>query len=441
MRIIGIARARGLPGRAGHCLRRTLAALGLWLWVGGAPAATPTVLLPDAGIGPANLAVLVNDRDPLSREIADYYRLAHGIPAQNMVHIEFEPGHSTMSAGEFAVLKRVVESRIPEGTQAYLLTWAAPYKVGCMSIGSAFAFGYDQEYCAKGCNNTATNRYALGSSLKPWADFHQRPTMLLAASSFSDAKALIDRGVQARGWYYAKPRQQPAAYLVQTPDKARSVRRMFYPEVAHRFGDQLDVNIVQTEAIENSGDILFYFTGARFVKGIYSNRYLPGAVADHLTSTGGKLTDSRQMSAMEWLRAGATGSYGTVVEPCNIPLKFPNPPRLIEQYLAGRTLLEAYWKSVGMPGQGVFIGDPLAAPYLGYRLQVQPGSLLVHSSQLLRGQYRLLAADSAAGPFHDTGRKIAVEGVPQSFSLFPPYAAVYKLQRVDSAASAQPPKT
>ena len=29
----------------------------------------------------------------------------------------------------------------------------------------------------------------------------------------------------------------------------------------------------------------------------------------------------------------------------------------------GETLIEAYWKSVLMPGQGIFIGEPLAAPW------------------------------------------------------------------------------
>jgi hypothetical protein len=32
----------------------------------------------------------------------------------------------------------------------------------------------------------------------------------------------------------------------------------------------------------------------------------------------------------------------------------------MRRYLDGETLLEAYWKSVAMPGQGIFIGDPLA---------------------------------------------------------------------------------
>lgn len=36
---------------------------------------------------------------------------------------------------------------------------------------------------------------------------------------------------------------------------------------------------------------------------------------------------------------------------------------MMRRYLDGETLLEANWKSVAMPGQGLFIGDPLARPY------------------------------------------------------------------------------
>jgi hypothetical protein len=35
--------------------------------------------------------------------------------------------------------------------------------------------------------------------------------------------------------------------------------------------------------------------------------------------------------------------------------------------LAGETAIEAYWKSVSWPAQGVVIGEPLAAPYLRNR--------------------------------------------------------------------------
>ena len=87
-------------------------------------------------------------------------------------------------------------------------------------------------------------------------------------------------------------------------------------------------------------------------------------MADHLTSSGGNLTgNGDQMSSLRWLEAGATGSYGTVVEPCNYLAKFPHPGIAIARYVNGETLIEAYWKSVAWPGEGIFIGEPLAAPF------------------------------------------------------------------------------
>jgi uncharacterized protein (TIGR03790 family) len=91
--------------------------------------------------------------------------------------------------------------------------------------------------------------------------------------------------------------------------------------------------------------------------------FLPGALADHLTSLGGDLLGQGQMSSLRWLDAGATASYGSVSEPCNYWQKFPNPSVLLRHYLQGDTAIEAYWKSVAWPAQGIFIGEPLAAPY------------------------------------------------------------------------------
>jgi uncharacterized protein (TIGR03790 family) len=91
---------------------------------------------------------------------------------------------------------------------------------------------------------------------------------------------------------------------------------------------------------------------------------VPGALADHLTSFGGMLDgQGGQMSAQAWIASGATASYGTVSEPCAHPQKFPHPQVLLLHYLQGATAIEAYWKSVAWPQQGVFIGDPLAAPF------------------------------------------------------------------------------
>ena len=393
-------------------------------------AALPVVMLPETGLQPDQLAVVINTRDPLSRKIADYYRRRHHIPRSNLVRIAFDPGEPTMHPGVFAVLQKTLEAETPQTAQAYLLTWAQPYRVGCMSISSAFAFGYDAQYCARGCRNTAVDAYATSDSSRPYDDFGIRPTMLLAAQNFDEAKALIDRGVEARGWFFRGPVKSPAAYLVVTPDKQRSVRQVYFPAVKQRLGDRLRVDIEHSDGIEDADDILFYFTGDRYVKGLGSNHYLPGAVADHLTSTGGKLTDSKQMSALEWLRAGVTGSYGTVVEPCNILGKFPDPLRMMTQYLSGQTLIEAYWKSVVMPGQGVFIGDPLAAPFQGYRLVESKGYITVHTAQLQPGSYKLLASNGARGPFKLLTSGIEIGRGAQTFTLRPPYFRFYKMERL-----------
>lgn len=36
---------------------------------------------------------------------------------------------------------------------------------------------------------------------------------------------------------------------------------------------------------------------------------------------------------------------------------------LLDDHQMSSTALEAYWSSVAWPAQGVFIGDPLVAPY------------------------------------------------------------------------------
>ena len=393
-------------------------------------AARPSVLLPKSGLEASELAVIVNDQDPLSIKIAVYYQQRRKIPSENIIRVSFKPGQSIMHPGEFAVLQKVVESKTPERVQAYALTWAAPYRVGCMSISSAFALGYDIRHCAKGCKATAVNLYANSRSRQPFNDFSIRPTMLLAAETIEQAKKLIDRGVIADGSAVTATGVRGRAYLLETADQNRSVRKVLFPTAASRLGKRLPIVIRQGESISGKHDVMFYFTGATSVPDIDKNIYLPGAMADHLTSSGGRLTDSRQMSALRWLEAGATGSYGTVVEPCNLLSKFPNPVIAIAKYSSGESLLEAYWKSVQTPGQGVFIGEPLAKPYAGYRLQQVGESLQLSSPVLTPGHYKVSVADNRNGPFHLLHGDVQVTSVSPSITFSPPFRAVYKVERL-----------
>lgn len=311
-----------------------------------------------ARIDHTTIAVIINAADPLSLAVGEYYARRRHIPASNVIRVSFPTGAAEMSVEEFLRIKSQVDAAVPRNVQAYALTWAAPYRVGCMSITSAFAFGYDRSYCADGCTPTRFSPYFNSPSLAPAVDLHMRPAMMLAGRGFPEVKALIDRGIASDG---ASPRG--TAYLLLTTDKARATRVLMYP-AAESSGDAfIHIEILKQDVLKNRSDVMFYFTGLPSVAGLDTLHFLPGAIADHLTSFGGMLTDSSQMSALKWLEAGATGSYGTVVEPCNFPQKFSNPAVVIARYLHGETLIEAYWKSVAWPGQGVFVGEPLAAPF------------------------------------------------------------------------------
>jgi uncharacterized protein (TIGR03790 family) len=310
------------------------------------------------GIAPATLAIVVNLSDPLSVEIGQYYRQRRGVPRENVLHTRFEAGRVALPRGEFTRLRNEIEARTPPGVQAYALTWAQPYRVGCMSITTAFAAGFDEAFCGRKCSLSRRLAYFDSPSIRPHDDFGIRPTMMLAARDLRGAKALVDRGIAADGTHPGG-----TAYLVRTPDRLRNIRAADFPAVIAEQGPGFRVAYVEADALRSRSDVMFYFTGARTVAALETNRFLPGAIADHLTSSGGRLTDSRQMSSLRWLEAGATGSYGTVTEPCAILDKFPVPAVVMRHYRAGETLLEAYWKSVAMPGQGVFIGEPLARPF------------------------------------------------------------------------------
>ncbi|MBK5966097.1 TIGR03790 family protein [Thiocystis minor] len=402
--------------------RRVWIHLSLWLALAslgtlaetGRPPETlaPLVLLPRQALGPEELGVIVNDRDPRSRRIAREYRAKRRIPPENLIHVSFPPHRRMMTPERFQAIHARVKAATPERVQAYALTWTEPYRVGCMSITTAFAAGYDESFCADGCRTTKSSPYFASASQRPFTDFGWRPTMALAGSRLDAVRALIDRGVASDD-----TRPTGTVYLVKTSDAARSVRAQTFSRVEALFGTAIRIERVEDDSIAHKPDVLVYLTGAVRVPEIATNQFLPGAIADHLTSTGGQLTDSRQMSSLDWLDAGATGSYGSVVEPCNFPAKFPDPVILIGAYLSGATLIEAYWKSLLMPGQGILIGEPLARPFGGHELTFDGAAWVLKTFALLPGRYRLESADQPMGPYRPVGAFVKPDANPLRLRL------------------------
>jgi uncharacterized protein (TIGR03790 family) len=361
-------------------------------------AALPQLTLPPVGLRADDLAVIVNDFDPGSVEIGRFYASRRGIPEARVIHVSFPAGQVSMSATVFERVRQELHASVPADVQAYALAWTLPYRVECMSVTSAFALGFDRTYCAEPCHPTRPSGYFDSPSNAPFKDHGLRPAMLLAGKDVASVKALIDRGVRSDNrWPAGK------AYLLSTSDRKRNVRAQTYDVVRRELGAAYTIERLFADAIERKPDVMFHFTGVQRVSGITTNRFADGAIADHLTSLGGMLTDSSQTSAMEWLAAGATGSYGTTMEPCNYREKFPDIAVVMGHYLGGETLIEAYWKSVRMPGQGVFIGEPLARPFGGVRVFRVKGALHAQTRLLRPGDYLLQASVGRIGPYRSVG--------------------------------------
>ena len=390
----------------------------------------PQLSLPKYRLHASELAVIVNDADPLSRQIGAYYVKARHLPAGNLLHVNFPPGKAGMSVSEFTRLRTTLEQTTPAAIQAYAITWVVPFSVDCMSITSALTFGFDKAWCsARQCAPTQTSPYFAYRGADPYRDLGIRPTMSIAADTFADAKALIDRGVAADA-----TRPPGTAYLVSTNDKARNVRSVYFPRIVQAMRGWIDTRIVETDALRDRHDVLFYFTGKARVNGLDTLTFRPGAVADHMTSAGGQLTGRGQMSALRWLQAGATGSFGTVVEPCNLLGKFPNPGVLMDSYTSGDTLIEAYWKSVQQPGEGIFIGEPLAAPFDGVRIDSEDDTIVLHTRTLSPGYYQLSHSAEQIGPYRALPGPITVRYHQQDFVLPKPHDGYYRLSAVEPAS-------
>ena len=310
------------------------------------------------------LGLVINTADPYSVEVGEYYIRARRLAPEQVLRVEL-PLVAALGADEFRAFDRRVSAHFGAGIQALALAWVRPYAVECNSITAALALGFDGELCQQTCAPPLRfSPYFNSASTRPYTDLGLRPAMLLAAADVPGAKALIDRGVASDFALGVRGAPPVHAYLVATPDRARSVRALVFPPPGRVGPTGVVVHVERTSALHDVDRVVMYLTGAVSVDGLDTIGWVPGAVGDHLTSFGGALQGrGGQMPATAWIASGATASYGTVSEPCSHLQKFPHPQVLLLQYLQGSSVIEAYWKSVAWPQQGVFIGEPLAAPF------------------------------------------------------------------------------
>jgi len=309
-----------------------------------------------AAIDEQSIAVVINQQDQDSVELGQSYVDVHGIPEEHIIRVSMQKRNSIPLGEVEQLLDQLDRQRFP-GLSGYALVWEKPFRAECMSITSAVALRGNRAACTTGCRPTLANPWFFDPAGARPSTREVRPAMLVTGGDAASTRALIQRGLRSK-----QNSTTGQALLVLSGDPNRDIRRPRFRQMTKRVLPRLKTRMIVGFPSEADG-IMFYLTGAVSVPHLEHIEFLPGAVADHVTSNGGTLYNSPQMSSLEWIRAGATASYGTVVEPCNLPGKFPDPVRLMERYTAGDSVLQAYWGSVAMPGQGVFVGDPLARPF------------------------------------------------------------------------------
>jgi uncharacterized protein (TIGR03790 family) len=366
-----------------------------------------------AGGGPQNTLVVVNDRSLESLELGHYYQSKRGIPDRNICHIRTavdfnisttdftnqlrQPILNYISTAglsnqiDYIVFSRDIPYRVYRGTSSNGLTAAMFYdfKTGpiCDNPGNASKSDYfEAERAFLHGSAPSSNRYYIST--------------ILTSTNLAFSKQLVDRSVDADS-------SQPTGtvYLFHTLDP-RNVQWFQFEDTdfRSRFLDIPEQRVLLdgyfTNAVTNAMGVM---VGQSLDMPIAGSTFVRGALGDHLTSYGGVLYEnSAQQSIIDWIRSGCDGSYGTVLEPCVDPegSKFPRA-QVHFWYGRGFNMGESYWMSVRNPYQGVFVGDPLCAPYA-----VPPTATVlgVTNGQLLAGTISLTVTGLASSVSRSVSR-------------------------------------
>lgn len=352
---------------------------------------------------PENVLVVINRWSQDSIAVGERYVERRGIPRENVVRVLYNhPSQQTTWP--------VFREQVFEPVMAHLYAQGIRRRIHLILLTKGIPYDVESEaatwmFYAHGVRLQQRNPYFnTGRPLNAWRDLGpgRYASVMLTAFTRDEALALIERGAAAD-----RTHPQGTVYFMRgTP--YRDVRRGQVPPVAAELGLMGVGNaLLNGHHLEGRPDVLGYMTGATWVK--TSNTYLPGAFAEHMTSFAGRIYEEKggQMSVLHFIRAGATGTCGTVDEPTNMWTKFPRAEFYLH-YARGFTLGEAMWQSVALPYQVIFVGDPLACPFARERPWVKVEKL----GGAAQGKIKFrVSADGGAG-HRVAGVLVSVDGQP-----------------------------
>jgi hypothetical protein len=190
-------------------------------------------------------------------------------------------------------------------------------------------------------------------------------TMLAVTSgrgnSLQEALSYLQRSVAADATH-----PHGTVYFMDIDKEVRAqTRRWAFSSAAKALeGTALRGEIINTPVPDNKNDVAGAVAGtAGFDWKKSGSTILAGAICEHLTSFGGAMLEGAgQTPLTEFLRCGAAGSSGTVVEPMSVQAKFPDAFMHVH-YARGASLAEAFYQALHAPYQLLIVGDALCQPW------------------------------------------------------------------------------
>ena len=375
-----------------------------------------------AGGGPENVLLVVNARSWASKTIANHYVKLRGIPARNVIYLDWSDrlfDAITVDVFREKILGPIIQAIEGQGigNQIDYVIYSAdfPTTISFQSdagktklppqlspFASLNAMTYYYQFVAlknplylhigpdpysnlyyrrpAGAPKDAATRafrnwYGWNGDGEPVEAGGQRYLLstLLAVTggkgnSVSEVIAYLKASQAADG-----TRPKGTIYYMDNPDP-RSAVRLAAADVPTQpnFADavaalkKLGVAAEVAKGVypQNKPDVQGLMMGSeKFDWAASRSKIRPGAICEHLTSFGGMFDDAiKQTPLTEFLRYGAAGASGTIIEPYLILQKFPSPFVQVH-YARGASLAEAFYQATAGPFQLLIVGDALCQPW------------------------------------------------------------------------------
>jgi len=362
-----------------------------------------------AGGGPENVFVVVNSASWASQAVANQFVQLRHIPPNNVFYIDWDGGFEGIEVEAFRqkilapVLTNIDLRKLGDQIDYIVYSSDFPYDVNLSgdlggqqtapqltpnaSISSATYMWqslFTRNGALIGVRTNAYMRAAEGRKVdspshgfRSWYGWGPKGELLEAGgqrymlstmlgmtsgrgNSVGEVIRYLRRAAEADG-----TRPKGTIYYMRNDDVRSTVRAGGFPDAAEEL-EKLGVaaQVLPGVLPPSRPDVQGAMTGIAEFNWVGSGSTIrAGAIVENFTSLGGMLTEEAPQTPLtEFLRQGAAGSSGTIIEPYAIQDKFPVPAMQVH-YARGCSLAESYYQSVFGPFQLLIVGDPLCRPW------------------------------------------------------------------------------